>query len=104
MNIIAEDAPGSEAHRGYAMHHVPTRMERLRRALGFRFHYGEEPENIDDLPGWMCTEVGLNFGLLDRLRLMTTGRLRIRLIQHTPVQCAFSRNRLDWEIKAPGEQ
>jgi len=104
MNTLAETAPEAKPHGGYAMHHVPTRMERLRRALGFRFHYGEEPEGIDELPGWMCTEVRLNFGFLDRLRLLATGRLHIRLIQHTPVQCDFSRNRLDWQIKAPGER
>jgi hypothetical protein len=52
----------------------------------------------------MCTEVGINFGILDRLRLLTTGRLHLRLIQHTPVQCDFSRNRIDWQIKAPGER
>lgn len=104
MNTVAESAPESEAHGGYAMHYVPTRMQRLRRALGFRFHYGEEPDGTDDLAGWMCTEVGLNFSVLDRLRLLTTGRLRLRLIQHTPVQCDFSKNRLDWQIKAPGEE
>jgi hypothetical protein len=104
MNTIAENAPERETHQGYAMHHVPTWTERLRRALGFRFHYGEEPEGGDDLPGWMCTEVGINFGILDRLRLLTTGRLHLRLIQHTPVQCDFSKNRIDWQIKAPSER
>ena len=100
---ITEDIPESETHHGCAMHHVPTWAERLRRALGFRFHYGEEPEGGDNLPGWMCTEMRLDFSFLDRLRLLTTGRLRLRLMQHTSVQCDESRNRLDWQIKAPGE-
>lgn len=103
MSIITEDIPESETHGGYAAYHVPTWTEKLRRALGFRFHLGEDPEGIDKLPGWIRTEIGMKFSFLDRLRLLTTGRLRITLTQYTPVQCDFAKDRIDWQIKAPGE-
>lgn len=104
MNTIAEDAPESETHHGYAMIYVPTRMERFWRAMGFRFHHGEEPEGVDELPGWMRSEIGLNFSFSDRLRLLLTGRLRLTMTQYTSVQCDVAKNRLDWSIKAPGER
>jgi hypothetical protein len=86
------------SHAGFAMHHVPTLSERMWRALGFRYHYGEEPEGIDKLEGWMRTETRMRFGFLDRLRLLLTGHLHISLTQHTPVQCDYSINRVDWQI------
>lgn len=87
---------------GYAAHHVPTLSERIWRGLGFKYHLGEEPEGIEKLEGWMRTECRMDFSLLDRLRLLFAGRLHITLTQHTPVQCDYSKNRLDWEIKRIG--
>jgi hypothetical protein len=52
----------------------------------------------------MCTESRLEFGIADRLRLLMTGRLHLRLTQHLPVKCDFARNRFDWQIKHPGER
>lgn len=89
-------------HGGYAMSYAPTKSERLWYALGYRYHLGEEPDDIDALEGWMCTVTRMQFSLADRLRLLLTGRLHIRLVQHLPVRCDFSRNRLDWEIRRPG--
>jgi hypothetical protein len=104
VSTVAEDAPEAKPHGGYAAYHIPTRMERFWRSMGFRFHHGEDPEGVDDLPGWMRSEIRLNFSFSDRLRLLLTGRLRLTLTQYTPVQCDFAKNRLDWSIKAPGER
>ena len=90
------------SHDGYAVHHVPTLSERMWRKLGFRYHLGEEPEGFEKLEGWMCTRCCMDFSILDRLRLLLTGRLHIQLTQYTPVQCDYSKNRLDWEIKHIG--
>lgn len=89
-------------HGGYAVSHTPTKQERLWRSLGYRYHLGEEPDGIDSLSGWMCTSTRMQFGIADRLRLLLTGRLHIRLVQHLPVKCDFAKNRLDWEIVPPG--
>ena len=87
-----------------AVMHVPTLSERAWRALGFRYHLGEEPDGWKEMPGWMCTETRISFGFFDRLRLLLTGKLHLRLFQYTPVQCDYSKNRLDWEIKRFGER
>ncbi len=92
----------AEHHFAGAMEYRPTLIERIWRALGFSYHLGAEPGDIDTLPGWMCTETRMHFGFRDRLRLLISGRLHLKLVQHTPVQCDFSRNRLDWQIEPPG--
>lgn len=95
-------ATADEVKNGYVTYQ-PTRAERAWRWLGFRYHLGDEPEGIDQLKFWMCTETRMRFGVADRLRLLLTGRLHMRLVQHLPVECAFAKNRFDWEIKAPGQ-
>lgn len=87
-----------------AMIHVPTLRERFWRALGFRYHLGDEPDGADKMAGWMRTSASIDFSFADRLRLLLTGRLRIELTQHTTVQVDQSMNRLDWQIKAPGDR
>ena len=87
-----------------AMYHVPTLGERAWRWLGFRYHLGAEPEGIDGMQGWMCTDSRIDFSWSDRLRLLLTGKLRLRLIQHTTVQVEGTKNRFDWHILAPGER
>ena len=86
-----------------AYHHVPTLAQRVWRALGYRYHLGADPEGVDALSGWMCTENTFQFSLADRLRLLLTGRLRVSIKHHMPVQPEFSKNRLDWQIAAPGD-
>lgn len=92
--MSAQDTVGYEA--------VPSLAQRAWRALGFRYHLGEEPEGIEKLEGWMCTETRMHFSISDRLRLLLTGRLHIKLVQYLPVRCDFSRNRLDWQIEPFG--
>lgn len=87
-----------------AFHAVPTIAQRLWRKLGYRYHLGDDPADIDTLPGWMCTESMMHFGIADRLRLLLTGRLRISIKHHMPVQPEFSKNRFDWMIYAPGDR
>lgn len=72
--------------------------------LGFRTHVGETPKGADDMPGWMCTESRIHFSIADRIRLLCTGRLHIRLVQHTTQQVESAKNRLDFRILAPGER
>lgn len=104
MNTITENAPEGEAHGGYAAYHVPTWTEKLRRALGFRYHLGEEPEGYEELPGWMATDIRMSFSFMDRLRLLLTGRLFIQAVQHTNVEVDHCKSRISWQIKAPGER
>ena len=79
----------------------PTVRQRIARRLGFKYHLGDTPRDAEQLPGWMKTDVHFKFGFADRLRLFLSGRLDIAIVQHTPVECAFSKNRTDWHIRAP---
>lgn len=88
---------------GY-MVYVPTLRERFFRWLGFRYHLGNEPQDVDHLTGWSKTDVYLHFGVLDRLRLLLTGRLFVGITAHfdepTPKDIV---SRIDWRIAAPGD-
>lgn len=88
-----------------AMFQKPTISERFWRALGFHYHLGDEPEGIDKLEGWMRTDIRLEFSILDRLRLMLTGKLFIASVVHTDTPSAsICKSRVDWRISAPGER
>lgn len=88
-----------------AMFHNPTLSERFWRSLGFRYHLGDEPEGADSLEGWMRTDIRLEFSIVDRLRLLLTGRLLVASIVHTDTPSAsICKSRVDWRISAPGER
>jgi hypothetical protein len=58
---------------------------------------------MSDLPGWIRTDIRLDFGWPDRLRLLLTGKLRLSSIVacETP-DVGVTKSRLDWRIVAPG--
>src|SRR5258708_6478688 len=96
----------TDGTQNFAMVHVPTLAERFWWRLGFCYHLGDEPADIDGdaLPGWMMTETHFSFSVADRLRLLLTGRLRVRTTSSidTPSP-TIVKNRLDWQVFAPGE-
>lgn len=81
----------------------PTPIMRLRRWLGFRYHLGEEPDGAENMPGWFVTDTRFHFTLADRLRLLVGGRLKVRIIGHADAKVETVKNRMDWQIFAPGE-
>ena|ERR1700722_18523991 len=84
----------------------PSRRERFWRAMGYRFHLGEEhgPEMPAPL-GRMQNKNRFHFGWLDRLRLLLTGELEVTLTFDMDVPSPDKiRTQLDWQIKAPGEK
>lgn len=85
-----------------AVEFKPSWLWKLQRALGFRYHLGEEPEGTDNLK-WSRTDTYLHFGLVDRLRLLTTGRLKVCLISYISEDFGTVKTRMDWQIFAPGE-
>lgn len=94
----------TDLSQNQALYAVPTLRVRFWRAIGFRYHHGDDPPDADLLPGWMRTDLRINFSLSDRLRLMLTGKLRISSIVHfdtpSPDVC---KSRMDWRILAPGD-
>jgi hypothetical protein len=95
-------AEGAQDREAGAVIFKPSLLLRLRRWCGFRFHLGDEPDGTDNLK-WMRTDVCLAFGLMDRLRLLTTGRLKVSLTSHVSEDFRTVKNRMDWQIFAPGE-
>ena len=94
----------SETTGGGCFYHVPTFREKFWRALGFCYHLGEEPKDADALPGWICTDMGLDFSVADRFRLLVSGRLRISSYVHFDTQSPnVCKSRMDWQIPAPGQ-
>jgi hypothetical protein len=87
----------------HAMQHVPSMRERFWQALGFRYHLGGEPKGSEALDGWMRTDMRVHFTVLDRLRLLMTGRLFIALIVSTDTPPpSICKTRMDWRIVEPG--
>lgn len=91
-------------HHAYYSVHFPTFRERFWRWVGFRYHLGEDPTEIEALKGWMKTDIRIHFGVMDRLRLLLTGRLFVASVVHmdtaSPTIC---KSRVDFMIHAPGE-
>jgi hypothetical protein len=81
----------------------PSLRDRFWRWLGFRYHLGDDPrrEENEILDGWLCTEVKMHFGILDRVRLLLTGRLLVRTVHEFPEVVSYSKTRTDWLIYPP---
>lgn len=85
-----------------AMEYGPTFADRLWRGLGYHYHLGDEPNDIDGMPGWMRHEVRLHFGFWDRVRLLLTGKLHVVSVIYTDVPSPnVVKTRIDWQINRP---
>ena len=87
---------------GYQIY-TPTLAQRFWRALGFRYHHKDLECDEVAFPGWMKTRVNFDFSMLDRLRLLLTGRLRIDLEQRPNVMVDECRNAASYRICYPFE-
>jgi hypothetical protein len=95
----------TETPKNMAFYSVPTRKERFWRAMGFRYHLGDEPEGMEALTGWVQTNMHMTFSWTDRFRLLLTGRLRIvSTVQMDTPSPEKALSRMDWMIYAPGER
>ena len=74
---------------GQAFHSMPTWRQRLNRRLGFTLPFSEEDfewrnaEQEGFAPGAMMTRVVLRVSLLDRIRLLITGRCMVEVTSKT---------------------
>lgn len=83
-----------------AMEYRPTKAERFWKALGFRYHLSDLP---DDAPqeGWMMTKTVIKFSMADRLRLLLSGELRIDIRQATGTKVYRCVTAVSFEITHP---
>lgn len=84
------------------MTYRPTWRDRLWRRLGFRYHLGNEPDETVGMDKWIMTEQRFAFSLADRLRLLLTGNLHVRIATHFSEDLSLSHSRVDWQILKPG--
>jgi hypothetical protein len=98
---MSDETPTIQA---YYQVYTPSLRERFWRWAGFRYHLGDDPPDIEALPGWMKTDIRIHFSIADRLRLLLTGRLFIASVVHTDTpSAAVCKSRVDWKIDAPGD-
>lgn len=91
-------------NQSFICEHKPTLRERFFRRLGYKFTLGEEPENIDGMPGWAKTKVRFQFNLADRLRLLTSGSLTVELTHYTDKPFDVMKTRTDYQIMPPSHR
>lgn len=89
---------------GFALEYRPTLKDRAARLLGFRCHFGEDPEGVENMPGWARTTVRLEFGVADRLRILCGGRVNVDLTHYADRRFDVMKSRTDLRIPAPWEK
>ncbi len=89
---------------GYGMAYKLTLRERFFRALGFRYHLVNLPDDIETtMPGWMMTSCRMHFDFRDRLRLLLTGKLNLEIRQATSQQVDEAISATSFRIVPPFE-
>lgn len=81
-----------------------TPAEKLADRLGFGAHYSPKPEGWDGMKGEIIESFDLRLSLLDRLRLLITGKLHVAAIVRTDRPAPDnSRAVFVWQIAPPFE-
>ena len=95
----------SERTENRAMVYTPTLGDKVRRVLGYRFHHGDEPPQLDPAKhiGWMKSNANFKFSFGDRVRLLFSGRLNVELTQYPDAQVDECVNSVSYQIFAPFE-
>lgn len=88
--------------RECAMVARPSFTARLWRALGFHFHeFPDVSPEAEKLSGWLRTDIYLSVSILDRLRLLVTGRAFISVETHTDIQVTTAISVSRFMVKPP---
>jgi hypothetical protein len=88
----------------YGLYMAPqrTRMQRLWRWLGYRYHLGPLTDDEGWEQGFLQNISGMKLDWRDRLRVLLSGHIRI-VCNHSMDQPVNKvRTRMDWEIVEPG--
>lgn len=80
----------------------PSRTERFWRALGYCSHRPVMSEEGEKLPFWIMTNVNVNMSILDRIRLLISGKMIVRTETRTDVPVATTITASSVEIERPG--
>jgi len=88
-------------NQNFAMYHKPTIIEKLWRALGYKYHLVDLPEEADGMDGWIMTHTRFNFDFFDRIRLLLTGKLYVDTRQATDVRVGKCISAASFRIAPP---
>lgn len=83
------------------MEYKPTRLERFWLALGFGCRVPETTEAMENLPGWMVTNVVIRPRFSDRLRFLICGSALVRIKTHTEHAPGHALSASSFELKPP---
>jgi hypothetical protein len=99
---MTDASAANENAKGGCFYAKPTFVQKFWRALGWRYHLGNEPPDADLLQGWSRTDIRFSFGWLDRIRLLFTGRLKVSVTsQFDAPSPSTIKNRTDFRIVEP---
>jgi hypothetical protein len=87
----------------YTQVSTPTRMKQFWRWIGFRYYHTDSTAEADLMPGWTKTHIGFRFSLMDRLRLLLTGRFYVDATIHSDVVVNKVVTFASFEIGHPGD-
>ena len=76
----------SDAAEGYYSEYVAPLSERVARRLGFRRAYQERPEETAEFPSYMVSNIRIGVSILDRLRLLISGKMEVEIVTQTDVE------------------
>lgn len=80
-----------DAH-AFTQQYVPTLRERVARWFGFRSAYQPRPEETDEFPSYMVTNVRIHVSALDRIRILLAGQIDVEVVSQTDVEVSHVRS------------
>ena len=91
----------SEDTNAFASEYVAPFDERFWRWLGFHCAHQERPEETAEFPSYIVTDVHIGVSLLDRLRLLISGKLEVEVVTQTSVEVPHARSKSAVAVSRP---
>jgi hypothetical protein len=89
---------------GFCMEYVPNRRQRFWRAMGYHSAHPELPAEAEHMPGWVATNIRVHISLLDRLRLLVSGKAMVKVRTVTDVRFNHAISVSTFEVVPPYER
>jgi hypothetical protein len=100
---VEDDEVAAKPIGGF-MVYTPSRREKFWRGLGFRWRCAPPPEGWSDYSESSLLRIGIRFGFADRLRLLLTGHVRLRVDVYHEYPIGRYVASTDFGIAYPGER
>ncbi len=87
---------------GYYSEYKPTKAERFWRWLGYRTRVPAFPEDAPELSGWIMSHIRVQISLADRLRILLSGNVKVRIETRTSARVDHAISASSFEVCRPG--